>query len=657
MGLENHNSGKNKLPAMIFAGLVLFSTFAVGNEDTSNRLVTVTPAGTYIHTRSGIFQLQDIQLPAVIVNTLIQAGTSIASRRIIQTLMTYAMAYSGQAMGYGWQQWLLQQYENGSLTSAMQGWHWLLLGWRGLKISSALYSELLIRSQNMAGTKRYGVMPLYPGEALDQSVFIDFHLLKSGNFITVVPLDRVDTAKLTDPWQLAIAQLVNRAVELDVDQIKLKQESDNGVLFLWHLRDGEWNSAKLFEAEHQLLMEYLTDSYRQTASESDLSSVLEAGVLHCLSEKLLNQEVICQSPSGIKAQLKPNKENCFTLDPTSTSLLCLENNQSWSPGLPGALAYATSQQYSGQFRVPLWISRIMETLLYQLAVYLLEKPVDDALESMSRWWHQVDTYSPTEVIRADGWIPERDDNNQARYVRRWSRVERVQDQNGKSWIKKSASWYDQGEKGKWHDAYPILAREAHTVSHLNHPNIVTIQDSWIEDAGSPEARIVMLQEDAGLSLDKVAITSMEQVKNIVRSVVQGLSFSHQQGYVHFDITPSNIMINEKRQVRIGDYGVAGDLSQAGEAIFSGGTNGYIAPELEVGKPASWKSDIWSLGSLTRYLLDRLPEPERGDVQSSAVNNFMRATGDDWLSNSSYEELLQHPFLQLSGPSSTSFQQL
>lgn len=88
-----------------------------------------------------------------------------------------------------------------------------------------------------------------------------------------------------------------------------------------------------------------------------------------------------------------------------------------------------------------------------------------------------------------------------------------------------------------------------------------------------------------------------EVIKIAKQVCEGLAEAHELGVVHRDLKPQNIMIDEKGNAKIMDFGVARSLEAPGitKAGFMIGTPDYISPEQAEGYPADNRSDIYSLG--------------------------------------------------------------
>ena len=88
-------------------------------------------------------------------------------------------------------------------------------------------------------------------------------------------------------------------------------------------------------------------------------------------------------------------------------------------------------------------------------------------------------------------------------------------------------------------------------------------------------------------------------------IARGLSFAHQQGLVHRDVKPQNILLNGDGQAKVTDFGIARSLdvqhgmTQTGTVL---GTSDYIAPEQAQGQRVDEHTDVYSLGVVLYELL-------------------------------------------------------
>lgn len=141
-------------------------------------------------------------------------------------------------------------------------------------------------------------------------------------------------------------------------------------------------------------------------------------------------------------------------------------------------------------------------------------------------------------------------------------------------------------------------REARSAAALNHPNIIQIYYVG-EDQGRP---YFAMEYVAGVSLAQV-IRSERQLEpkraaGILLQAASGLARAHDQGIIHRDIKPGNIMMDPHGLVKLADFGIAHVVENGDKLTATGqflGTPGYLSPEVCLGKPIEKRSDIFSLG--------------------------------------------------------------
>ena len=155
-------------------------------------------------------------------------------------------------------------------------------------------------------------------------------------------------------------------------------------------------------------------------------------------------------------------------------------------------------------------------------------------------------------------------------------------------------------------------REARSVAALSHPNIVTVIDR-----GDHEGRqFIVFEYIEGENLKRLierrgpapVTTALELAIQIAR----GLSFAHQQGLVHRDVKPQNVLLNGNNEAKVTDFGIARSMdvkhgmTQTGTVL---GTSDYIAPEQAQGQRVDEHTDVYSLGVVLYELLtSRVPFP-------------------------------------------------
>ncbi|MDC3065255.1 protein kinase [Acidimicrobiaceae bacterium] len=156
-------------------------------------------------------------------------------------------------------------------------------------------------------------------------------------------------------------------------------------------------------------------------------------------------------------------------------------------------------------------------------------------------------------------------------------------------------------------------REAQTAANLNHPNIVQIFDWGIED----EPYFVMEYIEGNTLTSIISgnkTVGLNDILYIGSQVANGLKEAHKHGLVHRDIKPGNIMITPDGKVKVTDFGIVSlqneesDITKTGAVL---GTASYISPEQAQGKPVSFESDLYSLGTVLYELIAGNP-PFTGD---------------------------------------------
>jgi serine/threonine-protein kinase len=155
-------------------------------------------------------------------------------------------------------------------------------------------------------------------------------------------------------------------------------------------------------------------------------------------------------------------------------------------------------------------------------------------------------------------------------------------------------------------------REARAVAALSHPNIVTV----IDRGEHGNRQFIVFEYIAGENLKALiqrrgpapVTTALE----LALQVARGLSFAHQQGLIHRDVKPQNVLLNGDGQAKVTDFGIARSLdvqhgmTQTGTVL---GTSDYIAPEQAQGQRVDEHSDVYSLGVvLYEMLKNEVPFP-------------------------------------------------
>jgi hypothetical protein len=157
-------------------------------------------------------------------------------------------------------------------------------------------------------------------------------------------------------------------------------------------------------------------------------------------------------------------------------------------------------------------------------------------------------------------------------------------------------------------------REARAAARLDHPSAVTVYDV-VEDGDAPylvmelvEARTLaeVVREDGPLSPERTAEVGLD--------LLGALEAAHQQGIVHRDVKPSNVLVRDDGRVVLTDFGITtstGDSSITHTGLLLG-SPAYIAPERARGEPPGPPSDLWSLGATLFTAVEGRPPFDGGE---------------------------------------------
>jgi serine/threonine-protein kinase len=192
-------------------------------------------------------------------------------------------------------------------------------------------------------------------------------------------------------------------------------------------------------------------------------------------------------------------------------------------------------------------------------------------------------------------------------------------------------------------------REARVVARLEHPNIVPIYAYDIDRAeGIPWMAMRLVGGGSLSDLLKGGRPAFARTVEILGAVADALDYAHAKGFVHRDVKPQNVLLDEGGRVYLADFGIAKMLEASGGLTATGmitGTPQYMAPEQATGLKVDRRADIYALGIVAYQLLtgrvpftadtpvavlmkhvqEPLPVPPAATVPEALMRPVLRAT--------------------------------
>lgn len=168
----------------------------------------------------------------------------------------------------------------------------------------------------------------------------------------------------------------------------------------------------------------------------------------------------------------------------------------------------------------------------------------------------------------------------------------------------------------------LFLNEAAMVGKLSHPNIVTVFDAVVDD----DLQYIVMEYVGGGSLKKFCnetnLLPVRQAVLVVFKACRALDYAFQNGVIHRDIKAANILLSDRDEIKISDFGTA-QISQATHTQIEGfvGSPAYMAPEMINEEDPSAQSDIYSLG-VTMYELLAGQLPYQASNSVSMINMIL-----------------------------------
>ncbi|WP_447947574.1 Stk1 family PASTA domain-containing Ser/Thr kinase [Microbacterium maritypicum] len=163
--------------------------------------------------------------------------------------------------------------------------------------------------------------------------------------------------------------------------------------------------------------------------------------------------------------------------------------------------------------------------------------------------------------------------------------------------------------------------EAQAASRMSHPSIVRVFDAGdpsTSEIGSTEPPYIVMELVKGTLLKDIIAAGPVPAADAVRyvdGILEALDYSHRAGVVHRDIKPGNVMVTDKGQVKVMDFGIARAVSDSSSTVAETtqiiGTAAYFSPEQAKGEPVDARADLYSTGVVLYELLTGR-QPFRGE---------------------------------------------
>ncbi len=148
-----------------------------------------------------------------------------------------------------------------------------------------------------------------------------------------------------------------------------------------------------------------------------------------------------------------------------------------------------------------------------------------------------------------------------------------------------------------------FSRELRLARQIQHANVCRVFD--IGEADGHRFLTMELASEGTLRTGARADASprsMDQRIADARALVAGMAAIHAAGIVHRDVKPENLLRMDDGRLVVSDFGLATNPTQTATVTLMVGTPSYMAPEMSMGDPASFRSDVWAIGVVMHEIL-------------------------------------------------------
>ena len=140
-------------------------------------------------------------------------------------------------------------------------------------------------------------------------------------------------------------------------------------------------------------------------------------------------------------------------------------------------------------------------------------------------------------------------------------------------------------------------QEAKVLAKLRHPHILPVHD-YGEIDGYTYLVMPFIESGTLINVLRQGPLSLEEIENYIRQVGDALDYAHSQGIIHRDVKPSNVLVDERGNCMLVDFGIAKIVESSNNLTQTGGilgTPAYMAPEQGRSGSTDARVDIYALG--------------------------------------------------------------
>ncbi|MBN2062921.1 MAG: CHASE2 domain-containing protein [Deltaproteobacteria bacterium] len=168
---------------------------------------------------------------------------------------------------------------------------------------------------------------------------------------------------------------------------------------------------------------------------------------------------------------------------------------------------------------------------------------------------------------------------------------------------KTIRFSDEFEEERVKEIKQRFFKEAEIAGKLSHPSIVAIYDAGEDYDLTYLAMEYLVGADLRKYCEKGSLLPLRKVLHIVSETASALDYAHNQGVVHRDVKPANIMLLNNGKIKVTDFGIAKAMSstQTKSGVVLGTPN-YMSPEQINGQQINGRSDLFALGVVLFELL-------------------------------------------------------